>query len=459
MLALSNCGLWTKISFWSPSYLKQDLLCYPTRLVNQWLSHSGSSPLRLYFNHGMSRGHLKTYVELVLLEHYAQCQFLELSVSASTALGMQNFINLPAGSLSALESLVLEDLDEADFISLDDDEDISFPITAFQLSSRLRKLTTNFLEFTHHLTTNGTVFHPYVLPWAQLTHLLITEFVQIEIFVAALAQCIDIQFLRVSLRVLSDEHFINATLPGPPVNVILPNLKALFVTFDGGSSFPPEMDIFSFPALVDVHIRRYQDNAKEKDHFSWERSPHIRRQLNHVQQLILTGHVGSTEQVMTLLGGMPALVELSLDIFADYQMLLPGLFPYKATSCIQYVQSLEIHLQHGQLNFPGGPPDGILQEIQGSFPHLQMRHIPDISLQPCFFRFRDLIESTHHQSHLNTLRVSVLQGPTCDKFLHELHTQFLSSGLQTYFKSKDDSSRGCSDQDLIKNKLTSYTLH
>lgn len=202
--------------------------------------------------------------------------------------------------------------------------------------------------------------------------------------------------------------------------------------------FPPEMDIFSFPALVDVHIRRYQDNASEKDEFSWTRSPHICTQLNRLRQLRLTGHVGSVEQVITLLEGAPNLVKLSLDIFVDYQTLLPALFPYNAPSLIQHVQDLEIHLQHEELAYPPFPPNSILL---------------------CLFRFRDLIDFTHQPHHLKTLRVFVLQSSTCEKVLHELDGQFLSSSLQTLFESKDNSSRDCSDQGLIKNNLINYTLY
>lgn len=456
-LALSIGGLWNKIAFWSPPPSNRDLLCYPTRLVNKWLAHSGSLPLQIRFDHGMSLNHIKTYVELVLLEYYPRIQYLELSVSRTTAPGLHNFINLPPGSLTSLKSAVFEHLDEADFVLSDDGTDVTedtpFPITVFNSSPQLQKLTTSFLEFTHHLTIAGTVFHSSVLPWPNLTHFSVTDFVYVDIFVAALAECVKIQFLRVSLNLLHEEERPpNASLAGPPAKVVLPNLTAMFISLDGGLFFPPEMDIFTFPALVDVHIRRYQDDATAVDQFSWVKSTHFCKQLYHLRQLTLTGYVGSGEQVIALLRSMPTLIKLSLDIFADYETLLPALFPSDTTSPIHRVNYLAIHAEGGDLFFPRGP---VLRNVQG---RSRMRHITDDALQPALFRFREMIESAH--THLHTLRAFILQmaGPSYSKVLRKLRAQFFTSVLDTQFKSKFDSLRGCSDQSSIEDHLISYTL-
>lgn len=467
-LALSVCGLWRKISFWPLPPSKRDLLCYPTRLVNQWLSHSGSLPLQICFDHGMSLNHIKTYVELVLLEYYPRIQHLELSVSRESAPGLHNFINLPSGSLTSLESLVLENLDEADFIFPDDEddvaEDIPFPITVFDSSHQLRKLTTSFLEYTHHLTVAGAVFHSSVLPWPKLTYLTITEFVYVDIFAAVLAECVAIQFLRVSLNMTpGEQRHPSTTLTGPLAKVVLPNLTAMFISLDGGLTFPAEMDTFILPALVDAHIRRYQDDEVVVDHFSWMRSAHFCKQSCHLRQLTLTGHVGSGEQVIALLRGMPNLIKLSLDIFVDYQTLLPVLFPPNTTSLpsnttspIHRVKSLEVHAERGELTFPRGPPHATLRDMQG---RSRMRHITNDLLQPTLFRFRELIESAH--TDLDTLHVFILEtpGPTYTRILRELRMQFFSSALHVQFESKNDSLRDNSDQGLIEDHGMSYTLY
>lgn len=160
-----------------------------------------------------------------------------------------------------------------------------------------------------------------------------------------------------------------------------------------------------------------------------------------------------------LLRCMPDLVKLSLDIFIDYQIFLPALFPSHATSPIQHVRTLEAFLQHGELAFPPGPANSVVEDAQGYFPRSRMRHITENSLQPCLFRFHELIESTYPPCRLEDLRIFVLHGPACSKVLRELCRQFLSSVLQTHFEGKDDSLRSCSDQSLIADHMTSYTLY
>lgn len=283
-----------------------------------------------------------------------------------------------------LESLVsVKNLDEADFIPSDDedendnDSDIPFPITAFQASPRLKKLTTSFLEFTHHLTTDGTVFHPNVLPWPKFTHLHIAEFVHVKIFVAALTECVGLQFLHVSLSMEGVEDSNNATLASSLAWVILPELTATFISIDDGSSFPSEMDIFSFPALVDFHIRRIREDTGEKDVFSWTRSLPLR----------LTGHVGSVDQIIVLLTSIPTLAQLSLNIFIDYQTLLPPptfAHPYSTSKIWNSTYSLDrwVSLADLQISLFETTKEPFLAVTYITYPMIRYNHAFSGSLNP-----------------------------------------------------------------------------
>lgn len=466
-LALSNRSLWKKLSFWSPPTSKRDHLCYPTRLVNKWLSHRGFLPLQLYFDCGMSYAHMKTFVELVLLEHYPRCQHLELSVTWSSVRGLVNFINLPAGSLIKLECLVLVGLDEVVLSSEegeedeeDESEDIIVPITVFQDSPMLRKLATNSLDFAFHVGNDEIQFNVRILPWIQLTHLLITEFVDIDIFVHTLAECLAIQFLRVSLNLRrNDEEQSHVSHTNLPARVVLPDLTAIYISVNGGLSFPFSMDIFQFPALNALHFRRHHNSLALADLFSWTESAHFCAELGRLQHLSLTGHIGSTEQVISLLRCTSTITTLTLDIYVDYAMLIPVLFPENSVSPLPHLAKLELHLERRELCYPRGTPVDISEIHRSGVKLRRMRDISQESLQPCIFRLREMIESTQ-SCLLRSLSMFYLRGPPCEKSLHELRKQFRSSTLETRFEKKNASLRTGLDRDLMENHSgsTSYTL-
>lgn len=413
----------------------------------------------------MSYAHLRTFTELVLLEHYPRCQHLELSVSSSSVRGLVNFINLPAGSLSRLESLVLNGLDEVILSSGEDsgdedgeDEGVLVPTTVFQSSPMLRKLATSSLDFAFHVGDDEIQFNAHVLPWLDLTHLFITEFVDIDIFVHTLAECLAIQFLRVSLNLKSDDEEPNRHI-NLPVHIVLPSLAAIYISVNGGSSFPSSMDTFQFPALNALHFRRHDDDLELPDLFTWTESAHFRNQLGHLQHLSLTGYVGSTEEVILLLRHARAITTLVLDIYIDYAILIPILFPEDGVSLLPHLAKLELHLERQELCYPPGAPINIIEITRSNFAIRRMRDISQESLQPCIFRMRELIESTQ-LCLLRSLRMFYLRGPSCEKSLRELRKQFRSSILKTQFEKKNVSSRVGLDRYLMENHhvSTSYTL-
>lgn len=465
-LVFSNPKLWKRLSFWAPPTCRRDRLCYPTRLVNRWLSHSQTLPLRLFFEPGMTRNHLKTFVELVLLEYYAQCQHLELSVSTLSARGLINFINLPPGSLCSLESLVLDGFDEVPFSSAeDDDEDeiddentsIPIPITVFTSSPKLRKLATSSLNFIYHVDVDKLQFNMDILPWGGLTHLLITDFINIDVFVRALAECLALRFLRVSLSLLVENEEPNHVAnPDLPIRVVLQDLTAMYVTVDGGSSFPPAMDIFQLPALTDLHFRRC---CEATDRFSWDESVHFCSQLGLLRHLKLTGHVGSTQQVISFLRRTSTVTTLFMNIVVDYTTLIPVLFPAETVPPLPYLTNLELHLESRELCYPQVPASDIFEVTNGSTTFRRMRNIDVDTLQPCIFRLREAIELTQRSS-LRDINLFYLRGPLCEKSLREVRRQFHSSVLATHFEKNNVSKRGGSDRVLMDAQCasTSYTI-
>lgn len=417
----------------------------------------------------MSCAHLRTFVELVLLEHYPRCQHLELSVSSSSVRGLVNFINLPAGSLSRVESLVLDGLDEVVLSSgedgeddEDDDEgeDTLIPTTVFQSSPMLQKLATSSLDFAFHLGDNEIQFNVHVLPWAQLTHLLITEFIDIDIFIHTLAECLAIQFLRVSLNLKSDEEEPDRHVNLSVTRVVLSSLAAIYISVNGGLSFPSSMDVFQFPALTAIHFRRHHDDLELPDLFAWTESSHFCNQLSNLQHLSLTGYVGSTEQVIWVLQRARAITTLVLDIYDDYATLIPAIFPADSVSLLPRLTKLELHLERRELCHPQGAPTSIVEITRNGLTSRRMSDISQESLQPCIFRLRELIESTQ-SCLLRSLSLSYLRGPPCDKSLRELRKQFRSSILETQFEKKNVSSRVGLDCYLMENHYagTSYTLY
>lgn len=435
------------------------------RLVNRWLSHSGALPLQLFFENGMSRAHVKTFAELVLLEYYHRCQYLDFGISRMPSLGLINFINLPPGSLVALESLVLDGLDEEIFEDDDDDDDDNdtpapIRITAFQSSPNLRKLATSSLDFAFYVGLNEIRFNQDVLPWPKLTDLFISDFIDINFFVHTLAECLALQFLRASLGLTcsgggESSYIDNSNLPK---SVVLPSLAAMYISVNGGSSFPSQMDIFSFPALTAIHFRRYRDHPHTADRFSWTDSPHFCDQLDHLQDLTLTGHVGPAEQVIFLLGCTPTVTKLSLNIFVSYATLLPALFPSNQISPLPILTSLQLNLEHPELCYPQCPTENIIEVTRNGVKLRRMREISLECLQPCIFRLREMVESTQSLP-LHTLHLIYLIGPPNDDSLRELRKQFKTSTLTTRFQKRQLSTRVGSDQELIENHRTSTSYN
>lgn len=334
-LALSMSRLWTNIAFWTP-LSHTGRICYPVRYISWWLSLSRSQLLDITFERGMTLGHTQVFTEFLLdMRDYARCRHLDLFLTNDSAPALVYFVSLPPGSFRSLESLVLEGLDNEDFPT---DSDLPMPvstITAFRDSPRLQKLTTDLLDFTYHVEDGVYTYYRHVLPWRGLTHFLVTEFIEVHIFVAVLVECSALQFLRVSLDLSQEttERENNTFRP----DVVLQYLTETYISVKDGLFFPSAMDIFHFPALTHFRFRRSQGKVgsyeyKRLDLFSWDESRHFLSQLRHLKQLTLVGYTGRAEQIKVLLQSTPKLTKLNLDITVHYPSLMQTLFPYSSSS-------------------------------------------------------------------------------------------------------------------------------
>lgn len=414
--------LWTRVAFWTPAS-STDLICYPLRFVQRWMAHSGRHSLDIYLEQGLVRHHMRFVVEMVLLAHYSQCRHLDIHATHDSGPALANFITLPPGSLTSLESLVLEGLDEAYFANA---------ITVFQNSPRLRKMTTNALDFAFSvdMSTSSIEFDALVLPWARLTHLMITEFIMADTFVVVLAECTALQFLRVSLDLgVNDATLpLNDWLPDQPV--ALSSLTDLHISVSDGSCIPPVMNSLKFPALQSLHFRRSESSLSHP--FSWESSLHFILQLRGLQSLSLVGRVGAVEEIATLLQSTPQVTHLKLDIWTKYQILIPILFPplgrlpfqVSHAKFLPALTCLSLRLEKSDLPFPSD----------------------------CI---RDSVGST--QCLLTDL--TMIMHRRCQRQLQEIQSQFSFSFLQTTFGTQagpiDRLLRDQKDKHLIDCERTS----
>lgn len=132
-ITISTRSFWSRLAFWTP-FSNIDRICYPLRFLGGWVARSGRNPLDIFLSQGLVYYHMKFVVEVVLLDHYSHCRHLDIHVTSESARALINFIMLSPGSLTALESLVLEGLDES-YFAVENSEPM---ITVFRDSPLLR---------------------------------------------------------------------------------------------------------------------------------------------------------------------------------------------------------------------------------------------------------------------------------------------------------------------------------
>lgn len=396
-------------------------MCYPVHRLSPWILLSGNTTLSLFFEPGLVYHHIKLFAELILLAHFPRCQHLAFHLTEESAFGLIHFVTMPPASLVHLESLVLDGLDEAYFPFKDEGP----MITVFQRSPRLRRVTTDLLGFSFVVENEAEIpqfnqFNLQVLPWAQLTHLTITDFVLAEVFFTILTECSAIRFLRVSLDIADQSH------SDYQQRVILSSLTQFSLSVTGGSCLPFMMNKFDFPALQQLHFRRYQDidSLHPLDLFSWRESQGFTHQLRNLRQLSLVGRVGSKDEVLALLRSTPSLTKLTLNIWTEYSTVIPVLFPlpdpnhHSTEFLLPLLVDLQLRIEEEDFPFPS-------------------HYIAAASL---------------HSAIINTLSVYCLEWIHCMRDMQELCRNFAPYRLKTRFVMVDRSIRFDTDAHLIDDE-------
>lgn len=401
--AISTRSFWSSMAFWTPPS-QIDRTCYPLRFLGGWFARSGRHPLDIFLERDFVYNHMKFVVEVVLLAHYPQCRHLDIHVTIDSTPALINFVVLPPGSLTGLESLVLEGLDEAFFLANDEGP----IITVFQNSPQLQKLTTDGFDFafTYDPHTLMADFDDLFLPWAQLTHLMVTEFITADVFVIVLAQCTGLHFLRASLDLEDTDIRVDLEYWLYDRPIALPNLTDLYLSVSDGFFIPPIMDALAFPALRNLHFRRSEsEDLTTSDPFSWEHSPGFLRQLHGLEHLSLVGRVGTVEEVLVLLNSTPRVTSLKLDIQMDYQILIPALFPPMPYSPdillgrpLHALTHLAFHLARRELPFPSHCIRDAVNSAQHIFPLVDLT----IIVHRAYRRHLKEIRSTFLHSSIQT---------------------------------------------------------
>lgn len=425
------------MAFWAPRASREDRACYPLRFVHNWLEKSGNHLLELFFEPGLAYHHLRPFVDLVLLARSHQCRHLAIHVTQHSALALVELITLPPGSMVNLESLVLEGIEEADFPSE------TTAITVFRNSPRLRKLTVDSLVFVFTFNAQSPEetplqFNPSILPWDQLTDLMVTDFIRVDIFTIILQECTSLQFLRVSLDMGNEAEPLAVDQWLPTESVSLLSLAKLYLSIVNGLFISPLMDFFAYPALQHLHIRRSesQDRLNQPQPQFWTNSPCFRLQLGNLRYLSLIGSVGTVKEVVVLLESTPQVTNLVLDIFTDYHLLIPELFP-PADIC-----------------FPDTSPARPLPRLVHFSVHLEELDFPF----PSHF-IRNASDTAHFMSFISLAISSEL---SCAGQLQDISCQFSGSRLRTVFVipgwSAGGSTRYNTDADLIEHDNRNYTV-
>lgn len=442
-VAVSRGSLWSHMSFWTPERSKTDRMCYPLHFIQPWLLRSGAGVLELSFEKKLVYHHLKPLVELGLVVFSHQCRHLNIHATPQSVLALLEFMILPPGTLINLESLVLEGIEETSFAFVREFLPI---ITVFRNSPRLRKLTTNLLNFVFTFggetpESSGELLQLdlFVLPWAQLTHLMVTAFTRVDILVIVLRECTAIQFLRVSLHLGLNivDLGVKQWLPTEPV--LLSELTDFHISLVDGEAIPSLMDSFTYPMLQHLRLRRCESqhygvielDLPQSESYFWTDSLHFRQQLGHLRCLSLVGEVGTVEEILILLGNAPRVVDLTLDIWTDYQLLIPALFP------------------PSDIHFPEAEP---LPRPLPQLSHIKLYLDEDDFPFPSHF-IRNAADSVHFMcfTHLD-----VLSNLSCLEELQDICCQFYGSRLETTFIGlAGEATRLDTDVKLIDHEHTS----
>jgi hypothetical protein len=289
------------------------------RTGNEWFQRAGSAgTLSLSLRSGaVDEEALRRIVDELVVPRADQFRNLEL-VSSRLA-PFSSFLSLPPGSAQHLNSLVLG-------------FEGGVPVTIFESASRLRRAC-----------VSGLYGNDLLLPWRQLTHLKIAQYLSAPRWISLMSQCVNLQEGVFGVR------GINASdLPGMREDITIHELHRLTVKFIGGDS--SLFDQFYFPAL-----RKFRLDAELiLGRVGWLRPTRFYSQLSSLRSLSLINKAITAQNLIQLLRCTTSLVELELDNNLDYGSLLRSLiYIDQSANLIPGLEAITIYLGVGALSaFP-----------------------------------------------------------------------------------------------------------
>lgn len=308
----------------------------PSPPLHHWLFHSQKSRLNLLFDYS-DDDILPDLVSTVLLPNVSDIFHLEICQPQNPLQQpFQDFFALPAHTLGSLKFLSLAQ---------------GLPhmhVTIFGLSPCLTHLSLDDLDFavSHYELGDIPTLQP-VFPWGGITYLAVARYMEPEVWLSVLSSChsLEVGSFFIDMRggqdnsasnsdnhgnsdevhVCSHHEILEVTQP-----ISLPYLRELDIIIGCGQSFPFKW--FHFPALRALHFHRGHMPARQQrngermpDKFSWKTSLASFSGLEQLNLLSLVGNVGSVDEVIALLGQVPQVDFLDLNIKIDHRALCHAL--------------------------------------------------------------------------------------------------------------------------------------
>lgn len=383
--------------------------------LQQWLSHSRRSQLHLSFDRSDSEI-LPHLVSFVLLPNAMQVFRLEILLPWGAFHGQfQEFFALPSRSMYCLKYLVLrQGLQHGN-------------VTVFQSSPHLTHLSLDDLNFAHdyHGLGDLPILHP-VFPWERLTHLTVSRWIDLEVWLSVLSSChsLEVGLFSIDLRGKdshddtslsdSDDEIDIHVCSGRefPVNldIILSQLRDLDLILVCGQSFSPQG--VHFPALKSLRLHRghiphtpvqqqIYRTSSEDDPFSWRNSRAFLLELKSLEILSLVGNLGSVEEIAFLLLHTPVVDLLDLNLNIDHTALFHALKmssnPPTLLPCLNHLRFLL-------------EPDDIISYLEDAIHSMIFSRSPSISQLSIissssrkihFQNIKKLVENTGHYLKTN----------------------------------------------------------
>lgn len=377
-IALSTHDLWTCLDFSQETANLKPFIRLSTSPIHQWLFGFQRNQLDLSLDR-VDRDIAADLISFVIYPKAAEIFRLEISRLNPNSISPLHhfFTTLPPNTFQGLKYLIL-----------DQELGNSGTITVFQSAPRLTHLSLRDLTFC--AVDGGPAGNLPALmptfPWLQLTNLVVTSFMQPDIWVAVLELCQCLEEGQFSIDLSNedgdeggseDEGNIHACthrpIPTYDRSIALAYLKQLDITVGCGRSF--SLEDFYLPSLralrfhrghMHLLIQEQQLAVCQPNDFSWKKSLMFLPKLQFLDVLSVSGGIGSFEEVMVLLRHTPAVSVLDLNIQIDYGSLISALIiepsAVASSMLLPRLNYLRIFLEASD-NFPSSSADEFCEMV------------------------------------------------------------------------------------------------